>query len=400
LFARFGSDATNSEIVELILRPGSCWQAAVPSDQEHCHQTFAFTAMREQPHDYLADPRMKLLKFIQLKKYLEQNGASKKDLFASLTKFALVETAEKLGIPLAPLLDEVGSDPKAAKSTLKTLAASSDNSSKAKEGKEEQRSGQTKEEKKLGKKKIKDGKKTKKKKAKSADSEPEGAAEEVADDNDDDDDTQVDAAGVLHQIDDQSILGDGVGAATAGATMTAPGTVSTPMLAPVTAVAVASTSEAQPAHVSVTLTLTADDGPDEEAAVSVAVALRRATTGKLTATPAAATCAAGPAMAHTAAPVAAPATGAELEAATVPMPAAAAAAAATASPEPEPKVTMSALSPIQGVSKPMQQQLAREAVAARSALGAAPSIRAAIRWTLSHDGAKNVLRVQIDLCSH
>ena len=356
--------------------------------------------MREQPHDYLADPRMKLLKFIQLKKYLEQHGASKKDLFASLTKFALVETAEKLGIPLAPLLDEVGSDPKAAKSTLKTLAASSDNSSKAKEGKEEQRSGQTKEEKKLGNKKIKDGKKTKKKKAKSADSEPEGAAEEVADDNDDDDDTQVDAAGVLHQIDDQSILGDGVGAAIAGATMTAPGTVSTPMLAPVTAVAVASTSEAQPAHVSVMLTLTADDGPDEEAAVSVAVALRRATTGKLTATPAAATCAAGPAMAHTAAPVAAPATGAELEAATVPMPAAAAAAAATASPEPEPKVTMSALSPIQGVSKPMQQQLAREAVAARSALGAAPSIRAAIRWTLSHDGAKNVLRVQIDLCSH
>ena len=77
--------------------------------------------------DYLSDPRLAHVPFSKLKKHLESNGASRDDLFAALTKFALVATAEKLGIQLDSILDEVtvptsarGSGDKKGKAVKKT----------------------------------------------------------------------------------------------------------------------------------------------------------------------------------------------------------------------------------------------------------------------------------------
>ena len=71
-----------------------------------------------QPVDYLSDPRIKELSFGRLKKFLKENGATSDDLFLASTKFALVATAEKMGVALEPVLAEV------AKSAAATSAAS------------------------------------------------------------------------------------------------------------------------------------------------------------------------------------------------------------------------------------------------------------------------------------
>jgi hypothetical protein len=54
--------------------------------------------------DYLADPRVHKLSFGELKAYLAMQGVEDSVLFYASTKFALIATAEKLGVPLEPLL--------------------------------------------------------------------------------------------------------------------------------------------------------------------------------------------------------------------------------------------------------------------------------------------------------
>jgi hypothetical protein len=56
--------------------------------------------------DYLSDPRIKELSFGRLKKFLKDHGATNEDLFLASTKFALVATAEKMGVQLEPVLVE------------------------------------------------------------------------------------------------------------------------------------------------------------------------------------------------------------------------------------------------------------------------------------------------------
>ena len=45
--------------------------------------------------DYLADPRLALVPFVKLKRFVQDNGAKRQDLFYASTKFALVALAEK-----------------------------------------------------------------------------------------------------------------------------------------------------------------------------------------------------------------------------------------------------------------------------------------------------------------
>ena len=58
--------------------------------------------------DYRTDARLGKVAFMKMKKFLEEKGAPKSDLFVASTKFALVAVAEKHNIKLEPLLDELG----------------------------------------------------------------------------------------------------------------------------------------------------------------------------------------------------------------------------------------------------------------------------------------------------
>ena len=65
--------------------------------------------------DYLTDARLGKVAFMKMKKFLEEKGAPKSDLFVTSTKFALVAVAERHNIKLEPLLDELGPKAEAAK---------------------------------------------------------------------------------------------------------------------------------------------------------------------------------------------------------------------------------------------------------------------------------------------
>ena len=58
--------------------------------------------------DYLIDSRLAKLTFMEIKRFLNEKGASKSALFNASSKFALVAIADQLFIPLEPLFAKIG----------------------------------------------------------------------------------------------------------------------------------------------------------------------------------------------------------------------------------------------------------------------------------------------------
>ena len=62
---------------------------------------------QDETPDYLADERIHLVNFGQLKTFLKQNGVKPNDMQYASTKYALIAYAEKFKVKLEPLLDQV-----------------------------------------------------------------------------------------------------------------------------------------------------------------------------------------------------------------------------------------------------------------------------------------------------